>query len=64
MPMASGHLTLTLWPMLGTDTAEPSPDTGTDMALGTTAKGPLMPGPSAILLLKSIFSFEYCCAPQ
>ena len=31
MPMASGHLTLTLWPMLGTDTAEPTPDTDTDM---------------------------------
>ena len=45
MPMASGHLTLTLWPMLGTDTAEPTPDTGTDMALGTTAKGPLIPRP-------------------
>merc|ERR1711973_759828 len=43
MPMTSGHLTLTLRPMPGMDTAEPIPDTGTDMALGTTAKGPLIP---------------------
>ena len=56
MLMASGHLTLTLWPMLGTDTAEPTPDTGTDMALGTMVKGPLIPKPFSTEGLTFAFS--------
>ena len=53
MPMASGHLTLR--PMPGT--AEPTPDT--DMALGTTAKGPLIPRPFSTVSTEGLtFAFS------
>merc|ERR1712200_280938 len=39
-PMARDQLTLIQRPMPCTDTAEPTPDTVTDTALATTARGP------------------------